>query len=233
MGIFSTVAGLAGQYLLGKKDRESASSESDRQYDLARNSIRYKVQDAKNAGIHPLYALGSQGLSSSVVSSPGYNMDISGAVDNISKAMQEKDQNSVISLQKKLLMSQQQNQNANAMESSYRADGIQLDNELKKFNLQRLKNEANSGATARNPLNDMKGYDSSELEEKVGSVWSEVYQLGRVPYNYVKKMIESDPKWYSMPIPKLVAQIMSSYNRDYKQTKVRDPKSRFKQNRGY
>lgn len=34
-------------------------------YDFAQNSIQWKVADAKKAGIHPLYALGSPGIQSS------------------------------------------------------------------------------------------------------------------------------------------------------------------------
>lgn len=43
---------------------QAAKDENDRQYDLARNSIKYRVEDAKNSGIHPLYALGAQTMSS-------------------------------------------------------------------------------------------------------------------------------------------------------------------------
>lgn len=44
---------------------EYTKEQNDRQYDLARNSIKYRVEDANNAGIHPLYALGANTVSSS------------------------------------------------------------------------------------------------------------------------------------------------------------------------
>ena len=73
----------------------------------------------------------------------------------------------------------------------------------------------------------MKGLDANEMEEKVGGIWSEIYQLGRAPYNYVKEQIENDPHWSNMPIQKAVLQLLHSYEKNYGQTKVRNVKDRF------
>lgn len=62
--------------LLGKSSaddaREQAAENLDRQIQLqkefAQNGIRWKVEDAKQAGIHPLYALGAQTTSFSPIS---------------------------------------------------------------------------------------------------------------------------------------------------------------------
>ena len=54
-----------GSLIGGMISSKSAKKENDRQYDLARNSIKYRVEDAQNAGIHPLYAMGAPTLSSS------------------------------------------------------------------------------------------------------------------------------------------------------------------------
>lgn len=49
--------------LQASKDRELASQQYNHQKEFAQNSIQWRVNDAKKAGIHPLYALGSQGIS--------------------------------------------------------------------------------------------------------------------------------------------------------------------------
>jgi hypothetical protein len=54
----------AGTSLLGgifgsKSKKKAANMEYARQKDFARNAIQWKVNDAKAAGIHPLYALGT------------------------------------------------------------------------------------------------------------------------------------------------------------------------------
>jgi len=55
----------AGASLLGGLfDSSSANKANAQQMDLAKNSISYRVEDAKRAGIHPLYALGAPTLSS-------------------------------------------------------------------------------------------------------------------------------------------------------------------------
>lgn len=49
------------QQLTGQKFQEKANRQNmDFQREMAQNSIQYRVQDARNAGIHPLYALGAQ-----------------------------------------------------------------------------------------------------------------------------------------------------------------------------
>lgn len=61
----------AGSSLLGGLFGDSSADKQNKmQMDLAKNSIKYRVEDAKNAGIHPLYALGAQGLNANTVSSP-------------------------------------------------------------------------------------------------------------------------------------------------------------------
>lgn len=68
------IGGLLGQNK-ADKDREAAAALAARQeavqYDFAKNSLSWKVQDAKNAGIHPLYALGGSTPTYSPVSVAG------------------------------------------------------------------------------------------------------------------------------------------------------------------
>ena len=65
-------AGISGAFGIGgsvmnsigaDKDRALSAQQYDHQKEFAQNSIQWRVNDAKKAGIHPLYALGSQGIS--------------------------------------------------------------------------------------------------------------------------------------------------------------------------
>ena len=77
-GVSNIIGGLFGQ--------SAAQRESDRQYDLARNSVSYRVEDAKRAGISPIYALGAPTLSSSFQVGDLGN-SISSAGQNIGRAI--------------------------------------------------------------------------------------------------------------------------------------------------
>lgn len=74
MGILSAILGGAGMALsaLGaSKDRKLVKKQIKMQDEYAREGIQIKVADAKKAGIHPLYALGAQGISYSPISVGG------------------------------------------------------------------------------------------------------------------------------------------------------------------
>jgi hypothetical protein len=60
-----SLGSLYGSYLQSK----SADKANAQQMDLAKNSIKYRTQDAINSGIHPLYALGAPTLTTSHVTS--------------------------------------------------------------------------------------------------------------------------------------------------------------------
>ena len=71
MSLLGAAIGAIGSIVDNKANKKQA----DRQYDLARNSIKYRVEDAKNAGIHPLYALGAPTIQSATsTSSVGQGM---------------------------------------------------------------------------------------------------------------------------------------------------------------
>lgn len=57
-------------------DLANAQRNREMQYEFAQNGIRWRVEDAKRAGIHPLAALGAAGASSTPIAiGPGYNVD--------------------------------------------------------------------------------------------------------------------------------------------------------------
>lgn len=82
MSILGAVASVAGG-LIGSSDAKKANKQ---QMDLAKNSIKYRVQDAKNSGIHPLYALGAPTLSSSMQTNP-MGQAVANAGSEIGKTM--------------------------------------------------------------------------------------------------------------------------------------------------
>ena len=76
----SLIGGLLGQSA-AKDANTRAEYQADlnrrMQYEFAQNGIRWKVEDAKQAGIHPLYALGANTVSYSPVSVGSGNPDMS------------------------------------------------------------------------------------------------------------------------------------------------------------
>jgi len=64
--ILGSIAGAAVSGLLGNKGaKDAGDSNAALQREFAQNGIRWKVEDAKAAGIHPLYAIGAPTFSAS------------------------------------------------------------------------------------------------------------------------------------------------------------------------
>lgn len=63
MSFFSGLLGLAGGLLGRKFARDDQERDWDRQQFMASNSIQMRAEDAKKAGIHPVFALGAQPVS--------------------------------------------------------------------------------------------------------------------------------------------------------------------------
>jgi hypothetical protein len=209
----SAASSLYGAYR-SEKATEKANANN---LDMAKNSIQYKVADAKKAGIHPLYALGSPTIQAGQTVADTSNAyaqagkSIGQGITGYAKSKSETSQ-----LQNKLLESQVKSQ--------------EIDNTMKLHELGKMRSTLTGVGSPRpspNPLNEMKGYDAQEMEDKVGGVLSELYQMPRAMYNYVMKQIENDPHYSRMPITKAINQLIHSYNTDYKQTKTREPKNRF------
>lgn len=61
-GIGQAVGSVIGDILGFSANKSSAKKEYQRQKEFAQNQIQWRVKDAQAAGIHPLFALGSQGI---------------------------------------------------------------------------------------------------------------------------------------------------------------------------
>jgi len=61
------VGGLAGGVLSNTFNNRAADTAWERQKEALQNTIQWRVADAKKAGIHPLYALGAQPMSSGAI----------------------------------------------------------------------------------------------------------------------------------------------------------------------
>jgi len=86
--IIAAGAALAGGALSGDRNRRSVHEQMDFQREFAQMGIRWRVADAKAAGIHPLYALGSSGASAAPISvGDSYGPVLAEAGQDISRAM--------------------------------------------------------------------------------------------------------------------------------------------------
>lgn len=87
----SLAGGLLGNWLSTKNQKNRDEYNVQQQERFARNSIQWRVEDAKKAGIHPLVALGAQGASYQPVldtsNDGGLGASVSNAAEYISQGM--------------------------------------------------------------------------------------------------------------------------------------------------
>lgn len=82
--ILGAVGGLVGSIFGRKQAEKDAKRQEALQREFAQNGIKWKVEDAKRSGIHPLYALGAQTTSYSPVS---IGNDFAQVGQNLGRAM--------------------------------------------------------------------------------------------------------------------------------------------------
>lgn len=71
--VIGGLAGLAGSMFGASKQEQAMDKQLDMQKDAMQNGISWKVADANRAGIHPLFAMGSQPFNFSPVQLPDYS----------------------------------------------------------------------------------------------------------------------------------------------------------------
>lgn len=87
--LIGAAAHIGGGILGGENTRKLAHEQMDMQREFAQMGIRWKVADARAAGIHPLYALGASGASAAPISvGDSYGPALANAGQDISRAMQ-------------------------------------------------------------------------------------------------------------------------------------------------
>lgn len=80
-------SGLLGGIVQGQQSKALAKDEYERQKEFAQMGIRWKVEDAKAAGLHPLAALGANTLNYSPVRVGGTDYGLSKMGQDISRAL--------------------------------------------------------------------------------------------------------------------------------------------------
>lgn len=88
--IVSAGASLAGGLFGSSTQKNAQEREYERQKEFAQNGIRWKVEDAKAAGIHPIFAVGANTPTYSPQAAVGTDYGISAAGQNISRAIEAK-----------------------------------------------------------------------------------------------------------------------------------------------
>lgn len=145
-------ASILGNVLGNRANEKAAQQQYQQQKEFAKSGIQWKVEDAKKAGIHPLYALGANTISYSPQSVGG--PDFSGIADagqNIGRAIDA-------------TRSNPEKMAATAL-TAVQLEGLQLDNDLKRAQLNSALATARQtgnppgmpSATTTNAINGMPG----------------------------------------------------------------------------
>lgn len=82
-------AALLGGAFSGREQRKATQANIDHQREFAQHGLRWKVEDAKAAGVHPLYALGASthSFAPSITPNTGMSDAISSAGQNVGRAV--------------------------------------------------------------------------------------------------------------------------------------------------
>lgn len=137
-GVVGDIIGAGASLLGGSLDNSNARGQWQQEYnaqkEFAQNGIRWKVADAKAAGIHPLFALGAQTASYSpqAVSHTNYAKTLGEMGQNIGRAISAKQTPEERHL------------------SDLQREGLELDNEYKRANIENVRS-----ATASREMDDV------------------------------------------------------------------------------
>lgn len=121
--------GEALKFVGGFFDRDAKAKTNEQnaalQRDFAQNSIRWRVADAKAAGVHPIYALGAPTMSASASYIPEDGFASQGAA--LGSALESQDLSRPINATRTL-----EERTAAAKETELRLEGLKLDNDIKR-----------------------------------------------------------------------------------------------------
>lgn len=122
--VIGSALGAVGSLIGGRNAAAQAQSQMDMQREFAQNGIRWKVADAKAAGIHPLAALGAQTFS--------YNPVITGDT-GVGEALAKMGQGVSRAAEAKQLAAERA---ANDAIRNLQIRGLELDNKMKEQQIQ-------------------------------------------------------------------------------------------------
>lgn len=108
-----------------EKRQEMANAEAARQYEFAQKGIGWRVQDAKNAGVHPLFALGASTASYSPQSIGIEKESLGGALAEMGQGVQRAVNAEATQDQRKAV----------AAFDAVKLEGLKLDNDIKRASL--------------------------------------------------------------------------------------------------
>lgn len=126
----------AGSILSGDNQRKSMHEQMDAQREFAQMGIRWKVADAKAAGIHPLYAIGANtvGYSPVSVGDTGIGTALQGMGQDISAAYaRQQTQQEREASAAKTAFRQAEIDSMNRAEHQERLRGLKLENDLREM----------------------------------------------------------------------------------------------------
>lgn len=175
--IVKTVAGLVGGSMSQDAAEDAAAKNIQQQRQFAKHGIKWRVKDAIDAGIHPLYALGAQTASFSPVSVGGSPMG-----EAISQAGQDVGN----ALARTMTLSERQ---AVSAQTALQLEGMKLDNVMKATQIEKLRQINATPAfpeTASTPAGSLEAIFNSPV-----GLQSEPARVTRTPWRYAG--IDFDP----------------------------------------
>lgn len=89
-GVISAAGNLLGGGISAITGKQSGDREYERQKEFARSGIRWRVEDAKAAGIHPIYAIGANTPTYSPQAAVGTDFGVSQMGQSIGRAIEAK-----------------------------------------------------------------------------------------------------------------------------------------------
>lgn len=130
--------GAAGSVFTGENQRKSMHEQMDAQREFAQMGVRWRVADAKAAGVHPLYALGAQTASYTPVSvgDTGIGTALQGLGQDVSSAYaRQQSQQERMESMRKMEFRQAELDQQNRLEAGARLRGLELENQLREMDV--------------------------------------------------------------------------------------------------
>lgn len=147
-----------------------AQQQAQFQQDYAKHVMEWRVEDAKNAGVHPMAALGISNPSYSPVSAPSApQIYDSGAFDTGSTFGQSLNR---ASMQAKTTEQQQQAATLGFQQLGLQNKGLELDNQFKALQIAQLASELQRNAASSAPVPSLTGQVSGGIDGQLDSLVS-------------------------------------------------------------